>query len=438
MSSSAYSKRSRVAVPEPPVPEPPVPEPPVPIVPLVINVFNFKGGVGKTTLNHLIFHSLVDHGISTLCADLDPQCSLSWSILCPHMRKDDKTWSKFLNRLNCVESDFCVRTNLRGVTQGPQGGLIDCPTIEEPGGKIKIIRDGGNKNILKVLQAGEASGYLIPSRHDFMGSITRYDERFYMMQREAVVAEELVKIQNNLRYLASALGCRVLLVDLNPALNPFNRVQLMLSDRLVIPCAPDCFSESAVEYMKGELDSYRSAGILLDSYVTLVRRGVTGINPGSPHTQIRYLGHAFSLYRNVMNGDPAEAIQRRMEYIDNISRKIHNTFKFDADASTNEHTQNGLRIFEYEDFTAVKQYIQPLGIPVPYATTALAEIGAAYDGFRYRTTAETRFGNWRGKADDGYRKVMRYTGYENNSVRGAKLFQLQDDPPIIAEVNTQL
>jgi len=267
-----------------------------------------------------------------------------------------------------------------------------------------------------------------------------YDDAYHTMKTHEAVSSELVKLQNNLRRVARALGCRVLLVDLNPALNPFNRVQLMLSDRLLIPCTPDCFSEGAMEYMKDELTSYRNDPMMLEVYRRLMMAGVQGIDRNSRVTGVKYIGHSFSLYRNRSGGNAAGAIETRMEFIDKVSRTIYNSIGISVEGvprnGYSKVSNKRLRVCNFEDFTSAKQYIQPLGVPIPLASEELAKLGARYDGIRHRPTEEDRFMRWRQMTERAYNAVMRNTPYMNNEAERVTLCVIRNNVPIPANINS--
>jgi len=200
-------------------------------LPQVIAFYNFKGGVGKSTLTYHAASVLAKQGLSVLVADLDPQCNLTRMCVGDCSATTDfpldiaKLWAILfqsgLKRETDKKPDFgaCRTITLKDEAAGFSFRLL-------PGSLQTMFMDIDT-------QLAIARQSSLPQFHNIQGGLM-----------------SLIRLV--------ALGCKasVVLLDLNPSASLLNRHLLMASDGIVLPCLPDDFSLLALENLAQVLPAW--------------------------------------------------------------------------------------------------------------------------------------------------------------------------------------
>lgn len=191
----------------------------------VIAFFNNKSGVGKSSLVCHVAHMYAELGLQVLAADLDPQCSLTVSIL------DDEA----------VESLFepqqppTIYQSIRPVLAGT-GDVAD-PRVTSINSRLALIP---GDMALSSIEDSLAENW--PKCLD-------RDERAFR-----VTSAFWRSIQRG----AHASGAAAALVDLGPNLGAINRAALIAADFVVIPLGPDLFSLHGLRNLGPTLIAWRN------------------------------------------------------------------------------------------------------------------------------------------------------------------------------------
>ena len=186
--------------------------------PILISLFNHKGGVSKTTTTFNLAWVLGEMGIKTLIVDTDPQCNLTAYVLgFQESQSLEEFYSKKENEdIYSILNPIITGQNLQIKAVKP------CDTLND---NLKLV--AGNLQMSEVdIQIGfglSASG-IASFAKQFVGALN------------AVIRET-----------ARVNKCELVLIDMSPSSGAMNRSILMSSDYFLVPTSPDFFSYQAIQ-----------------------------------------------------------------------------------------------------------------------------------------------------------------------------------------------
>ena len=200
----------------------------------IVAVINYKGGVGKTTLTANLAAELARRGKRILLADMDAQCSLTFSFVTPDY------WQSELGGEAEEGNDLTVKRWFDGIVE-EEGEVIPLDEL--------VLRD------LKVKRhLGDAGGclHLIPSH---LGLINIDLELAYLLSGAAPNrlrrrrARVFGHLRSHLNAYATEAGYDYVLIDCPPNFNIVTKNAIVASDQIVIPARPDYLSTLGIDYL---------------------------------------------------------------------------------------------------------------------------------------------------------------------------------------------
>lgn len=243
----------------------------------VVSVINYKGGVGKTTLTANIGAELAFRGKKVLLIDLDPQASLTFSLVRPEYWQQNLEAEKTIKRW--YESfDSSSPLSLSSlVTRAPR------------------IRDFGNGGILRF----------IPSH---LGLIN-VDLELATELGGASLKQSKINYLRVHRRLSEGLkedvfsNFDVILIDCPPNFNIVTKNAIVASDSVLIPAKADYLSTLGIDYLQ------RSLRELVGDYNEYVQ-----LEPGDGNARVinpQVLGVVFTMMQ-FYGGQPISALRPYM------------------------------------------------------------------------------------------------------------------------------
>lgn len=215
----------------------------------IVAVINYKGGVGKTSVTANVGAELAWRGHNVLLVDLDPQASLTFSLVEPD------AWKKNYAASKTIKAWF---DSLDNPTPTPLGDLVTTP--QRAGHRLK----------------GKGRLDLIASH---LGLID-VDLELATQLGGATMAQTKKKYlrvhQRLLHGLADLAGdYDVVLLDCPPNFNIVTKNAIVASTHILAPAKPDYLSTLGIDYLKRNVDN------LVKNYNEYAE-GVDGSNPIQP------------------------------------------------------------------------------------------------------------------------------------------------------------
>jgi cellulose biosynthesis protein BcsQ len=196
----------------------------------IINFFNHKGGVSKTTTVFNLAWMLGTMGKKVIVADFDPQCNLTGMVLGYQGVED-------------LEGTY---------RESPPNNIKDAlsPAFESKPRRItsaECITVRGNDNM-----------FLLPGHI----GLAEYETTLGIAQELSGSLLPLKNLPGSIRYMLMETGeqyqADYIFVDMSPSLGPINQNLLMTSDHFVVPLHPDYFSAMALSSLARVLPRWRS------------------------------------------------------------------------------------------------------------------------------------------------------------------------------------
>ncbi len=196
----------------------------------IVNMFNHKGGVSKTTTVFNLSWMLAAMGKRVLMADFDPQCNLTGMVL-GYKGIDD------------LENSYCA---------DPPNNLKDAlsPAFESKPKQIvgaDCFEVSGNSNLL-----------LLPGHI----GLAEYETTLGIAQELSGSLLALRNMPGAIRYLldvtAAKYGVEYVFVDMSPSLGPMNQNLMMTGDYFIVPLHPDYFSSMALTSLAKTLPRWKT------------------------------------------------------------------------------------------------------------------------------------------------------------------------------------
>lgn len=227
-------------------------------MPILISMYNFKGGVGKTTGTYNLGYLLAGvFGKKVLIVDADPQCNLTGLVHYNTYTGKPEELESFLNKR---EQDYL---------QGQYTSIYDLyRTFASPQRGVDLSPERANRVQINQMQVhGYQNLYLMPG-----------DLRLAKIEQAATLGLANVPLYagipgyltNIFRTIAEKHEFDFIIFDLSPSLGGFNQAMLLGSDYFAIPFYPDFFSYQAIQTLTKEIPSlaneqlrkFRSSGEL--------------------------------------------------------------------------------------------------------------------------------------------------------------------------------
>lgn len=200
-----------------------------------VSVINYKGGVGKTTLTANLAAGLAWRGQKVLLLDLDPQASLTFSLVTP----DD--WEKRLAKSKTIKSWFDAFVEDEKIELSD---LIVSPDRinSRLAGRGRVDLIASHLGLINVdLELATELG----------GSNLRQSKRNYLKVHRRL-ADGLAQIGDD--------EYDIVLIDCPPNFNVVTKTAIVASDFILIPAKPDYLSTLGIDYL------HRNLNELIEAY----------------------------------------------------------------------------------------------------------------------------------------------------------------------------
>ncbi|MDB4915306.1 MAG: cobyrinic acid a,c-diamide synthase [Gemmatimonadetes bacterium] len=240
----------------------------------IISVINYKGGVGKTTTTANLGAGLAWRGKRVLLIDLDPQASLTFSLVTPDEWEEDlaedttiKSWfDAYTNKQSSQLSDL-IFTPARTATRLVGKGQLDL--IASHLGLINV-------DLELATELGGAS--LKQSKLNYMKVHRRLADGLHQLDDDAY---------------------DYVLIDCPPNFNVVTKTAIVASDFVLIPAKPDYLSTLGIDYLKRNLKE------LVDNYNEYAELDDRNDNPPIDPA---ILGIVFTMLQ-IYGGEPISSIR---------------------------------------------------------------------------------------------------------------------------------
>ncbi len=208
--------------------------------PILIPIYNFKGGIGKTTATYNIAYVLSKMGLRVLMVDADPQCNLTGLIFA----------EQFVNAENSTA--FYAEAEQAATNTPPR-----LKTMREVYGNILHEQQPRDFSIAAQVELAQVHNYenlfLIPGHIKISG----LDAPISLgLARVALYKNIPGYITNLLRQIGRIQDIDVILIDCSPSFSALNSAIIIGSDYFLIPFSADFFSLQAIQSLKEKIPEW--------------------------------------------------------------------------------------------------------------------------------------------------------------------------------------
>lgn len=251
----------------------------------ILNLFNHKGGVSKTTTVFNLGWMLGMLGKRTIMADFDPQCNLTGMVL-GYQGVDDLE--------NTYKSDppNNIKDALSPAFESKPRQIVGADCVNVP----------GNPNLL-----------LLPGHI----ALAEYETTLGIAQELSGSLLPLRNLPGSLRYVldltATKYQADYVLVDMSPSLGPINQNLLMTGDHFIVPLHPDYFSSMALSSLAKTLPRWKAWAATAQKIDVLLSADYP-----FPEPKATYIGAIIQKYRP-RSGAASSAFQR---WIDQLTKGL--------------------------------------------------------------------------------------------------------------------
>jgi cellulose biosynthesis protein BcsQ len=247
----------------------------------IINLFNHKGGVSKTTTVFNLGWMLGLLGKQVVMADFDPQCNLTGMVL-GYQGVDDLE-----NTYKSVPPNN-IKDALAPAFESKPKQIVGADCVNVP----------GNPNL-----------FLLPGHI----GLAEYETTLGIAQELSGSLLALRNLPGSLRYLLDETAAKYqadyVLVDMSPSLGPTNENLLMTGDHFIVPLHPDYFSSMALSSLAKTLPRWKTWASTAHG-IDVLR---TADYP-FPAPQATYIGAIVQKYRP-RSGKASSAFQRWIDQL---------------------------------------------------------------------------------------------------------------------------
>lgn len=249
----------------------------------ILNLFNHKGGVSKTTTVFNLSWILASMGKRVIIADFDPQCNLTGMVL-GYQGVDD------LENVYKTEPANNVKDALAPAFESKPKQIVGAECVAVP----------GNENL-----------FLLPGHI----GLAEYETTLGIAQELSGSLLALRNLPGSIRYLLNATAekydAEYVFVDMSPSLGPMNQNLLMTGDYFIVPLHPDYFSSMALSSLAKTLPRWKSWAETAYSIETL-----RSADYPFPEPHAKFIGAVIQKYRP-RNGRASRAFQHWIDQLVN-------------------------------------------------------------------------------------------------------------------------
>lgn len=196
----------------------------------VVSVINYKGGVGKTTVAANLAAELAWRNKNVLLIDMDPQASLTFSLIKP----DD--WEKNYSGTKTIKTWFETMNKAKPVSLKD---LIFSPSIIDNKlsgrGQVSLIASHLGLINVDLELATELGG----------ATLKQAKQRYLQVHR---------RLSDGLKQIDSE-NYDLILIDCPPNFNIVTKNAIVASDHVLIPAKPDYLSTLGIDYLIRSINS---------------------------------------------------------------------------------------------------------------------------------------------------------------------------------------
>lgn len=249
----------------------------------IVSIINYKGGVGKTTLTSNLAAELAYRGKNVLLLDLDPQASLTFSLITP------ESWAKDFEATKTIKQWFD--------TQDTGAPICLSSLVYRPTRVNKTIPHGSGSISLICSHLGLINVDLELATKLGGANLQQAKQNFIKVHR--CLAEGLKPLLGQYD---------IILIDCPPNFNIVTKTAIVASDFLLVPARPDYLSTLGIDYL------IRSVNSLVSDYNEFAKlAGGTTANPISPEI----MGVVFTMIQEYSSGP----ISAQLNYMSQVSNK---------------------------------------------------------------------------------------------------------------------
>lgn len=196
----------------------------------VLTFFNYKRGIGKTSLVYHLAWMLSQMGRNVVAIDLDPQANLTCAFL------DEDALEALWDPASCASPGATIYRCLKPLTEA--GDILE-PQTQRITSSLHLVPGD--------LSLAGFENFLSCEWPEAMGSGNRY-RAFRILASFWLVAQRAAQIH----------GADLILADLGSSLGAINRSALIASDHVVIPLAADMHSLHVLRNLGPTLRDWRA------------------------------------------------------------------------------------------------------------------------------------------------------------------------------------
>ncbi len=274
--------------------------------PILLSVFNNKGGVGKTTLTFHLGHALAHLGYRVLFMDLDPQCNLS--IYSMSGEEIEAMWAKEDASIDDGLKEASKSTSIDEMLREPRSIHFLLKPEEDGEDAFKLLPPP-----VKLARNLD----LVPGRltlHMFEEKVsTRWSDLY---RGDPLALRTASRLRGIAREYASSHGYDIVIVDTSPSLGALNKVAVMTVDYFVVPCFPDVFSLYGIKNIGRALAEWSKQMAILRTLLSEQKLG------GLPQTPAKLLGYTIYNAKKYTGQSKWDLAQAHMHYADRIPEVV--------------------------------------------------------------------------------------------------------------------
>ena len=276
----------------------------------IISVFNNKGGVGKSTLTYHLGAALAEQGKKILLIDLDPQSNLTLYGLTEETLEE--IWGS--------EEDYIYDYKATKSKISDEEFEAFHQKNHSIHYLLKPIEDGeSDENMLSSPVNLAKNLDLIPGRltlHLFENKLAKFWSEAFLGMPQAIRA--ITSIRKISEEYARQFGYDIVIIDTSPGLGALNKIIISGLDGIIIPCAPDMFSDYGIRNISKALSVWHKEFNTIYSLLSESKR------KHFPNKFVKILG--YTIYNAKKRVDAQNELNVALAHYNN-AKKIPNTIK---------------------------------------------------------------------------------------------------------------